>query len=126
MFPWLDGVLILGYLLGGGFLLGSLLLIGPALPPVVKTRSPQLATRYLALTPLAAASVMSLGPLGTHRQPPESRTISGSAGCRTSASDCSVPACLRQAWLTFQLVLRSVGKIGQNRSPGWRCCGRLG
>ena len=31
LFTWLDGALILAYLLGGGFVLGTLLLVGPAI-----------------------------------------------------------------------------------------------
>ena len=59
LFTWLDGVLILGYLLGGGFLLGSLLLIGPAIASRLTVDKPLSWQRFtLALTPLAAASVI--------------------------------------------------------------------
>ena len=59
LFTWLDGVLILAYLLGGGFLLGSLLLAGPALAArLVKTEALTWQRFSLALTPLAAASVI--------------------------------------------------------------------
>ncbi|PKO86248.1 MAG: hypothetical protein CVU18_15985 [Betaproteobacteria bacterium HGW-Betaproteobacteria-12] len=59
LFTWLDGGLILGYLLGGGFLLGSLLLAGLALAAGL-LRTPALSWQRLslALTPLAAASVI--------------------------------------------------------------------
>lgn len=59
MFTWLDGALILGYLLAGGFTLGALLWLGPALAARLLDdgqRSWQRLT--LALTPLAAASVI--------------------------------------------------------------------
>jgi hypothetical protein len=59
LFTWLDGALILGYLLGGGFLLGSLLLIGPALAArLLETEHLTWQRFTLALTPLAAASVI--------------------------------------------------------------------
>ncbi len=59
LFTWLDGGLILAYLLLGGGLLGGLLLIGPRLAAAL-TRSPfHTWQRYaLALAPLAAASVI--------------------------------------------------------------------
>ena len=59
LFTWLDGGLILGYLLGGGFVLGSLLLIGPASAArLLKTEALTWQRFALALTPLAAASVI--------------------------------------------------------------------
>lgn len=59
LFTWLDGVLILGYLLGGGFVLGSLLLAGPLLAArLVRTAAINWQRFALALTPLAAASVI--------------------------------------------------------------------
>lgn len=59
LFTWLDGALILGYLLGGGFLLGSLLLIGPAIAARLLKTEPLSWQRFaLALAPLAAASVI--------------------------------------------------------------------
>jgi len=59
LFTWLDGALILAYLLGGGFLLGSLLLVGPALASrLLKTADLSWQRFTLALTPLAAASVI--------------------------------------------------------------------
>ncbi|MFZ2266735.1 MAG: 4Fe-4S binding protein [Azonexus sp.] len=59
LFTWLDGALILGYLLVGGFLLGSALLIGPASAARL-LKSEQLSWQRftLALSPLAAASVI--------------------------------------------------------------------
>ena len=59
LFTWLDGVLILGYLLGGGFVLGSLLLAGPLFAArLVRTAAINWQRFALALTPLAAASVI--------------------------------------------------------------------
>lgn len=59
LFTWLDGALILGYLLGGGFVLGSLLLAGPALAAKLLKNTALTWQRFaLALTPLAAASVI--------------------------------------------------------------------
>ncbi|WP_265949230.1 4Fe-4S binding protein [Dechloromonas sp. A34] len=59
LFTWLDGLLVLGYLLGGGFLLGSLLLVGPALAArLLKTEHLTWQRFALSLTPLAAASVI--------------------------------------------------------------------
>ena len=59
LFTWLDGALVLAYLLGGGFLLGSLLLIGPAIASRLTMDKPLSWQRFtLALTPLAAASVI--------------------------------------------------------------------
>ncbi|QRJ65769.1 4Fe-4S binding protein [Azospira restricta] len=59
LFTWLDGALIIAYLLGGGFLLGALLWTGPALAARL-VRHPRLDWQRftLALTPLAAASVI--------------------------------------------------------------------
>ncbi|MDR2839453.1 MAG: 4Fe-4S binding protein, partial [Azonexus sp.] len=59
LFTWLDGGLILAYLIGGGFLLGSLLLAGPLLAARLLGQPPLTWQRLtLALTPLAAASVV--------------------------------------------------------------------
>lgn len=59
LFTWLDGILILIYLLGGGFMLGSLLLIGPFLASRLLQTSALTWQRFtLALAPLAAVSVI--------------------------------------------------------------------
>jgi polyferredoxin len=59
LFTWLDGVLILAYLLGGGVLLGSLLLTGPVLAARLLHGSNLTWQRLtLALTPLATANVI--------------------------------------------------------------------
>lgn len=59
LFTWLDGALILAYLLGGGFLLGSLLWLGARLASLL-ARHPALTWQRfsLALAPMAAASVI--------------------------------------------------------------------
>ncbi len=59
LFTWLDGALILAYLLLGGFLLGALLWLGPALAArCMRDRRRNWQRFTLALTPLAAASVI--------------------------------------------------------------------
>ncbi len=59
LFTWLDGALVLAYLLGGGFVLGSLLLAGPAIAARLAGNGRLGWQRFsLALTPLAAASVI--------------------------------------------------------------------
>ena len=59
LFTWLDGALVLVYLLGGGFLLGSLLLLGPTLAARLLKNEARTWQRFsLALAPLAAASVI--------------------------------------------------------------------
>lgn len=59
LFTWLDGALILAYLLGGGFLLGSALLIGPTIASRL-LQTPKLDWQRFAIAqaPLAAASVI--------------------------------------------------------------------
>ncbi|MDR2364762.1 MAG: 4Fe-4S binding protein, partial [Zoogloeaceae bacterium] len=67
VFTWLDGLLVLGYLLGGGFLLGLALLFGPLAAAWIARRfaatpdAPRVLNwqRFaLTLTPLGAASVI--------------------------------------------------------------------
>jgi len=59
LFTWLDGTLILTYLIGGGFLLGSLLLVGPAIASrLLKNEHLSWQRFALALAPMAAASVI--------------------------------------------------------------------
>jgi len=106
LFTWLDGALILGYLLGGGFLLGSLLLVGPAIAArLVKTEHLSWQRFSLALTPLAAASViLGLSMLTvTHLKAehlwlgwlPYFRIVLLTAGC------------LASLWLALKLVRQS-------------------
>ena len=58
VFTWLDGALVLAYILGGGFLLGALLAVGPLLAAAL-LRDPRLPWQRLtmALAPLAGISV---------------------------------------------------------------------
>ena len=59
LFTWLDGALILAYLIGGGFLLGGLLWLGPALAArLLKTPGLSWQRLSFALAPLAAASIV--------------------------------------------------------------------
>ncbi len=59
LFTWLDGSLILAYLLGGGALIGSLLLLGPVIAGRLLA-TPQLSWQRFSvgLAPMAAASVI--------------------------------------------------------------------
>ena len=59
LFTWLDGSLILAYLLGGGALIGSLLLLGPVIASRLLA-TPQLNWQRFSvgLAPMAAASVI--------------------------------------------------------------------
>lgn len=59
LFTWLDGTLIVAYLLGGGFALGGLLLLAPlAASRLLADARLSWERLTLALTPLAAASVI--------------------------------------------------------------------
>ncbi|MDQ5904883.1 MAG: hypothetical protein QG672_2477, partial [Pseudomonadota bacterium] len=59
LFTWLDGALILAYLIGGGFLLGGLLWLSTALAAwLIKDSRLNWQRFTLALAPLAAASVI--------------------------------------------------------------------
>jgi hypothetical protein len=117
LFTWLDGALILGYLLGGGLLLGSLLLIGPALAARLLEAEHLTWQRFtLALTPLAAASViLGLSMLTVTHLKAEHLWLGWlpwfRIGMLTAGS-------LGSLWLAFQLVLRSTGKIGQKSVAG--------
>jgi len=117
LFTWLDGALILGYLLGGGFLLGSLLLLGPAIASrLLKTEYLSWQRFTLALTPLAAASViLGLSMLTvTHLKAehlwlgwlPYFRMILLTGGG------------LASLWLALQLVQRSTGNSAQKLIAG--------
>jgi hypothetical protein len=109
LFTWLDGVLILGYLLGGGFLLGSLLLIGPAIAArLLKTEAPDLATLHPRPHP-ARRRQRHPRPVDAHRQPPESRTYLARLAALFPHRMLTA-GCLGSLWLAFQLVLRSTGK----------------
>ncbi|PKO41311.1 MAG: hypothetical protein CVU31_15650, partial [Betaproteobacteria bacterium HGW-Betaproteobacteria-4] len=117
LFTWLDGALILAYLLGGGFLLGSLLLIGPALAArVLKTEHLSWQRFTLALTPLAAASViLGLSMLTVTHLKAEHLWLGWLPYFRIGLL---TAGCLGSLWLALQLILRSTGKIGQKWNAG--------
>ncbi|PKO27051.1 MAG: hypothetical protein CVU32_03050, partial [Betaproteobacteria bacterium HGW-Betaproteobacteria-5] len=117
LFTWLDGALILAYLLGGGFLLGSLLLIGPALAArALKTEHLSWQRFTLALTPLAAASViLGLSMLTVTHLKAEHLWLGWLPWFRIGLL---TAGCLGSLWLAFQLVLRSTGKNAQKWNAG--------
>ena len=117
LFTWLDGALILAYLLGGGFLLGSLLLIGPAIAArVLKTEHLTWQRFTLALTPLAAASViLGLSMLTVTHLKAEHLWLGWLPYVRIGLL---AAGCLGSLWLAFQLALRSTGKNSQK----WNAC----
>jgi len=117
LFTWLDGALILAYLLGGGFLLGSLLLIGPAIAArVLKTDHLTWQRFTLALTPLAAASViLGLSMLTVTHLKAEHMWLGWLPYFRITLLSAG---CLGSLWLASQLILRSTGNIGQKWSAG--------
>ena len=112
LFTWLDGGLILAYLLGGGALLGSLLLVGPAIAArLLRTAGLSWQRFALALAPLAAASViLGLSMLTvSHLKAehfwlgwlPTFRIILLTAGCAGTL------------WLAFCLVRKAAGGGGR-------------
>ena len=126
LFTWLDGALILAYLLGGGFVLGSLLLIGPLLAARL-ARNPALTWQRfaLALTPLAAASViLGLSMLTVTHLKAEHLWLGWLPGLRVALLGAG---CLGSLWLAFRLTLhpkgascgaRSTAGIGQKLLAG--------
>jgi polyferredoxin len=117
LFTWLDGALILGYLLGGGFLLGSLLLIGPAIAAkLLKTEHLTWQRFTLALTPIAAASViLGLSMLTVTHLKAEHLWLGWLPYFRIGLLS---TGCLGSLWLTLQLVLRSTARIGHKLLAG--------
>ena len=117
LFTWLDGALILGYLLGGGFLLGSLLLIGPAIAArLLKTEHLSWQRFTLALTPLAAASViLGLSMLTVTHLKAERLWLGWLPYFRVGLL---TTGCLGSLWLAFQLIQRSTGKNAQKWNAG--------
>ena len=106
VFTWLDGGLILAYLLGGGSLLGSLLLIGPGLAARC-LKSPDLSWQRfaLALAPIAAASViLGLSMLTVSHLKAEHVGLGWLPGCRMVLL--ALGAC-GTLWLTQGLVRRA-------------------
>jgi len=103
LFIWLDGALILAYLLGGGFLLGALLGCGPALAARLLA-TPRLSWQRLtlALTPLAAASViLGLSMLTVSHLKAEHFWLGWLPGFRIALL---AAGCLAAAWLARCLV----------------------
>ena len=126
LFTWLDGALILGYLLGGGFLLGSLLLIGPAIAArLLKTEHLNWQRFALALAPMAAASViLGLSMLTVGHLKAEHFWLGWLPYFRVTLLTLGSTGSL---WLAFQLIrhpkgtscgARSTAKIGQKVISG--------
>ena len=117
LFTWLDGALILAYLLGGGFLLGSLLLVGPALASHLLKNSALSWQRFtLALTPLAAASViLGLSMLTVTHLKAEHLWLGWLPGFRIGLL---AAGCLGSLWLVLQLVRRSTAQKWQKALAG--------
>jgi hypothetical protein len=117
LFTWLDGALILAYLLGGGFLLGSLLLVGPAVAArLLKTEGLSWQRFTLALTPLAAASViLGLSMLTVTHLKAEHLWLGWLPYFRIGLL---AAGCLGSLWLTFRLMLRSEANFAQKSISG--------
>lgn len=110
LFTWLDGALILAYLLGGGFLLGSLLLIGPAVAArLVRTEALTWQRFSLALTPLAAASViLGLSMLTVTHLKAEHLWLGWLPAFRIALLGAG---CLGSLWLALSLVRRAMADM---------------
>ena len=117
LFTWLDGALILAYLIGGGFLLGSLLWIGPALAArLLKTPGLSWQRLTFALAPLAAASIiLGLSMLTVSHLKAEHVWLGWLPYFRIGLLGAG---CLGSLWLALQLVLRSTAKNGQKSTAG--------
>jgi polyferredoxin len=121
VFTWLDGLLVLAYLLGGGILLGALLLIGPLLAARL-TRGAALDWRRfaLALAPLGAASVVlglsmtTMTQLRAEHLPlfwlPALRITLLCAGC------------LGSLWLVFRLVCLDTAALPRKIAAFFAMC----
>ena len=112
LFTWLDGALILAYLLGGGFLLGSLLLVGPAgAARLLKSEQLSWQRFTLALTPLAAASViLGLSMLTVSHLKAEHLWLGWLPWFRVTLLGAG---CLGSLWLAFRLLSWSTAKTGR-------------
>ena len=112
LFTWLDGALVLVYLLGGGFLLGSLLLLGPTLAARLLKNEPQTWQRFaLALAPLAAASViLGLSMLTVSHLKAEHFWLGWLPYCRIGLLSAG---CLGSLWLVFCLVRQASAGVGR-------------
>lgn len=111
LFTWLDGALILAYLLGGGFLLGAVLWLGPATAARL-VREPRLSWQRftLALTPLAAASViLGLSMLTVSHLKAEHFWLGWLPAFRIALL---TAGCLASLWLSCRLLGRTdAGKL---------------
>lgn len=114
-FTWLDGALILAYLLIGGFLLGSLLLAGPTIAARLLKNGRSSWQRFaLALTPLGAASViLGLSMLTVSHLKAEHFWLGWLPYFRAGLLGAG---CLGSLWLALSLVRRRAG--GRLRSLG--------
>ncbi|MCE1181445.1 MAG: 4Fe-4S binding protein [Rhodocyclales bacterium] len=111
-FTWLDGGLILAYLLGGGFLTGSLLLVGPAIASrLLKTAGLSWQRFAIAQAPLAAASViLGLSMLTVTHLKAEHVWLGWLPYFRITLLTLGCTATLA---LVFALILRSTAKFWQ-------------
>ncbi|MGE5491412.1 MAG: 4Fe-4S binding protein [Actinomycetota bacterium] len=105
-FTWLDGALVLAYLLVGGGLLGAALWMGPALAArSLKAAKLPWQRLTLALTPLAAASViLGLSMLTISHLKAEHLWLGWVPAFRIGLLSLG---CLGSLWLAFRLVRQS-------------------
>ncbi|MDR3056026.1 MAG: 4Fe-4S binding protein [Zoogloeaceae bacterium] len=118
-FSWLDGALVLTYLLGGGVLLGALLLIAPHLAARLM-RHPRLDWKRFALTltPMGAASVILGLTMTTATQlRGEHLLLNGLPYLRVTLLGAGGIASL---WLAFALI-RQAGNVNRLRRIGAWC-----
>ena len=110
LFTWLDGGLILAYLLGGGFLLGSLLLVGPMLAARLLGNTQATWQRFtLALAPLAAASViLGLSMLTVTHLKAEHFWLGWLPAFRIALLSAG---CVGSAWLAFLMARKAGGGV---------------
>jgi polyferredoxin len=116
-FTYLDGILVLAYLLGGGFLIGCLLLLGPALAARLLQAKPLSWQRFsLALAPLAAASViLGLSMLTVSHLKAEHFWLGWLPAFRVSLL---AAGCLGSLWLAFCLARQASAGVGR-RTLAW-------
>lgn len=116
-FTWLDGGLILAYLLGGGALLGGLLWLGPAIAArLLADRRLPWQKLTLALTPLAGASViLGLSMLTITHLKAEHFWLGWVAGFRVVLL---ALGCLAALWLAVRLVARAEAGGGRRLLAG--------
>jgi polyferredoxin len=110
LFTWLDGALILTYLLGGGALLGSLLFTGPLLAErILRDRALSWQRLTLALLPLAAASIiLGLSMLTISHLRPTGLSLEWLPAARVILLASGVAA---SGWLVVLLLRNSVAGV---------------